>query len=60
MPEPDMTYSLYLPRRFWYDDSRIAFSWLRNWKMKTSSVKVITEVCTNVAISVRSVASTKS
>src|SRR5579871_4675679 len=52
----DITYSLYLPRTFWYDDSLIAFSWLRNWNMKISNVSVITIVCTIVASKLRSIA----
>src|SRR5580692_2627563 len=52
---PERMYSLYLPKRFWYDDSRSAFSWLLNWKMKTTRVSVITTVCTIVATTVGSV-----
>jgi len=52
---PERMYSLYLPKRFWYDDSRNAFSWLLNWKMKTTRVSVITTVCTIVATTVGSV-----
>src|SRR4029077_7538668 len=57
---PERMYSLYLPKRFWYDDSRSAFSWLLNWKMKTTRVSVITTVCTIVATTVGSVIPAKS
>ena len=40
-------------------DSLIAFSWLRNWKMKTRRVREMTTVWTTEVSIIRSVLSTK-